>query len=505
MARNTSYHHGFIASNLDDWLMILTVVYPVLPDFYVWKMYYSGGSAISSTVIKLLWLAGVAMKLLSVIATSIYIIRNRDKVGIIILLPILLFLEITLSSAFTIEGLGVIRDNINQMINCLPALIALVALEKTDARLFHTAVLVSWTACFLVVTFTLLFYVVTPEGFGTLFGFHSFTDGRMQGNFLGIHEDTVSYGIVFVGLSILCARFYLNKKYLYVGTLEALLLMAFSTSSTALVVAAVIAVGVILRCSKMLSRLVYHLINPLLVYVVSVLISFAMPIATSMHSVQYVITQLLHRDATLTGRLPLYQTAISYIEENPVFGYGYSSEIFGRIFINSYGQQLTHPHNSFLQFALEGGFVALTIIFFIVYYYAVAHRQPRNQRASKGEWSTYYFRLLFVAFCIGALFYKELFFGRFWYFMGLFFVTTMLPGADSSLEWGNATQRRIHVWQKAFQRRTMPPRRAVSDVNDSRDSRAGRIQGYPAQEHEADGWQTAHRLCDRACPGLCIY
>ncbi|HET6878913.1 MAG TPA: O-antigen ligase family protein [Pirellulales bacterium] len=62
---------------------------------------------------------------------------------------------------------------------------------------------------------------------------------------------------------------------------------------------------------------------------------------------------------TLTGRTDLWQMAWKFISESPFYGHGYGCSRF--LFIGSADFPATHPHNQFLDTAIEIGLVGVTI------------------------------------------------------------------------------------------------------------------------------------------------
>ncbi|HWB12872.1 MAG TPA: O-antigen ligase [Pirellulales bacterium] len=62
---------------------------------------------------------------------------------------------------------------------------------------------------------------------------------------------------------------------------------------------------------------------------------------------------------TLTGRTDLWETAIEYIRQSPIWGHGYGCSRY--LFLEAADFPATHPHNQFLDTAVETGLVGAII------------------------------------------------------------------------------------------------------------------------------------------------
>lgn len=101
-----------------------------------------------------------------------------------------------------------------------------------------------------------------------------------------------------------------------------------------------------------------------------------------------IISQMLGRSATLTGRTELWPLAINLIEQKPIFGYGYTSgniEIWGGFFSS---------HNALLEILIHGGIFSLFI--FIV----IMLRTIKNMNKSYSYINTIIFAVIFSYFLI---------------------------------------------------------------------------------------------------------
>ncbi|MCU1314384.1 MAG: O-antigen polymerase, partial [Acidobacteriaceae bacterium] len=112
---------------------------------------------------------------------------------------------------------------------------------------------------------------------------------------------------------------------------------------------------------------------------------------------------LLGRDATLSGRLEIWNAVIPKVMEHPWLGYGYSSFWMGLESKASadlwsiLGWHVPHSHNGFLDLAAELGFAGLGLFlvgFFISMKYGL--QWARSQRAMIGLWPLAYLSFMFL-------------------------------------------------------------------------------------------------------------
>lgn len=112
---------------------------------------------------------------------------------------------------------------------------------------------------------------------------------------------------------------------------------------------------------------------------------------------------LLGRDATLSGRLEIWNAVIPKVMEHPWLGYGYSSFWLGLESKPSadlwsiLGWHVPHSHNGFLDLAAELGFAGLGL-FLIGFFISMKHglQWARSQRATIGLWPLAYLSFMFL-------------------------------------------------------------------------------------------------------------
>jgi O-antigen ligase len=114
-----------------------------------------------------------------------------------------------------------------------------------------------------------------------------------------------------------------------------------------------------------------------------------------------VLTSILGRDATLTGRTELWPMVIDMIGKRPVLGYGYEAfwlkDLSLRIAVDEgAGWRAQHSHNGFLEVALAMGLLGLTVyVIGLVRGIARALRWMRAQEGITAQWP-----LLFLCFFV---------------------------------------------------------------------------------------------------------
>jgi O-antigen ligase len=93
------------------------------------------------------------------------------------------------------------------------------------------------------------------------------------------------------------------------------------------------------------------------------------------------------KDATLTGRAPLWDFIIGAIERRPIFGYGVDGFFTGEgiefILISELGWAPEHSHNGFLDLTLELGVVGLTL--FAISLFNIVLRAPYRKKVNTDQ------------------------------------------------------------------------------------------------------------------------
>lgn len=186
-----------------------------------------------------------------------------------------------------------------------------------------------------------------------------FTPGDWQGVF--VHKNILGSSMVLGAMVfLLLATSARRLRWLaWVCFILSLALLLLSNSITALVVFSTLLI--LLPLYRAL-RWRYTLAVPLLIFAV------VMVGAVAVYSVSNteIVLDALGRDATLTGRTPLWDAVMDMIRERPWLGYGYSAFWLGlegesaKLWLAT-GQEYAHAHNSFLDLWLQLGLLGVVI------------------------------------------------------------------------------------------------------------------------------------------------
>lgn len=142
-------------------------------------------------------------------------------------------------------------------------------------------------------------------------------------------------------------------------------LVAMSHSTTAFFLTAMYILGAAVLAIRNLSRLAAAVITIMVA-------TIAMMIAISFYFDPVYFLDLLGKDSTLTGRTQIWANVLPLVSERPLLGYGYraawvlndSSTI--RVDNATGGWGVENSHNSFIELALQLGFIGLALILLIV-------------------------------------------------------------------------------------------------------------------------------------------
>lgn len=93
----------------------------------------------------------------------------------------------------------------------------------------------------------------------------------------------------------------------------------------------------------------------------------------------YFITNILHKDLTLSFRTLIWDQAISAIEKKPFLGYGY--ETYEGVALHCHGAN--HPHNYILTLLLRGGFIGFIAYCCILLYANVDLKKQQHDKNYK--------------------------------------------------------------------------------------------------------------------------
>ena len=383
--------------------MTLVVAPMLLPDFYSWKTYFNPQS---NPLLYLLWGFGFAAKYCSAVLILLAVCLYRKHLSFIGLVCVSIFYLWNLAtSLFHHEGW---YDSFNLMLMCLPIL-CYALIIKDDSHLRRRMVEVSYRFAVIVVALTLFQYCILPDGLGEIFGQCAY--GRMCGNVIGIHADVIVYGLVFMALAILLYLDVRSNLMLVCSTGMTLGLVSFSSSAVGIVVGVIVIISCLAayacQSHRNWIRLISTLCTPAFITVIFFIGSFFILTIMNFSVVKNLIMHVLHRSADLTGRLAMYQTAISEFKSSWLTGHGYSDRYFLSVLKNNMGQSMAIPHNSFLQVLMASGLIGALCMVLLVSYMTKSMWPVRNRR------SILVASCLFFGACIASALFRDLYTARF--------------------------------------------------------------------------------------------
>lgn len=148
--------------------------------------------------------------------------------------------------------------------------------------------------------------------------------------------------------------------------------------------------------------------NPM-VYIVSFLISAFLLLMFEgillWKPVRYLVVDILHRDATLTGRLQVYTYIFKLFLTHKWWGYGYGTDIVQKTSI-----WYANVQNGFWDFVIRYGLISM--LFFILYMlYAVMRytKLSREKKKNKNIWLCYAMLYIYLFMGISEIVYGKLF------------------------------------------------------------------------------------------------
>ncbi|MEA5595383.1 O-antigen ligase family protein [Rivularia sp. UHCC 0363] len=195
------------------------------------------------------------------------------------------------------------------------------------------------------------------------------------GAWKGIYDYKNTFGSLMVLSSIAFLLLPINnlkhRRYKWAGFVISLLFIIFSTSKTSIVVSFV-TISIVLFYQK------FRWKGKVSVFYIDAVLLFAGSIATIVIGLWVEILGLMGKDATLTGRTPMWNVAFTELMREPWFGFGRgafwaekSKYAIEAGYAVSEGFVPPHAHNGFIDIMLDVGFVGFflfLISFGIVYF-----------------------------------------------------------------------------------------------------------------------------------------
>lgn len=170
----------------------------------------------------------------------------------------------------------------------------------------------------------------------------------------------------------LCAIFclihpYLNQKkhkYCLLLFLGLMILSSFIAQCSTMIVGALI----FMFLSMFISDTIRNRLASAKVVIISVLVFdigffFLVTWILQYDSIQYIVTNILHRDLTLTGRLPVYLDIQEAFTESPWIGLGYgNSTVVSKYFTDAYDSQ-----NGLVELFIQTGLIGVVVFLSLLY------------------------------------------------------------------------------------------------------------------------------------------
>lgn len=269
----------------------------------------------------------------------------------ILAFPLLCFL-----SAFWSPAPGVsLRTAIQLLTHVMCALIAM-----------RTISVLTFTRGAIIGTVVVMLYSIAfgSYSYDAMDGSYSFVGSFSSKNQLGLYA---SLGLVF---SILYAIVFRRRDLWLVGAAAATLLCAYCLMASQSATSVITTAGLIAAC---VAYLPFGLLAPgarKLLFVGIVVVGLAIVVAGLQMGAVDAILGLFGKDSTLTGRTYLWQQGIEAAGLNPILGMGYQGfwvqgfakpeQLWDEFFIAT--RSGFHFHNTYIEVAVENGFVGLAIL-----------------------------------------------------------------------------------------------------------------------------------------------
>ena len=214
--------------------------------------------------------------------------------------------------------------------------------------------------------FGVLAFVIEVLTFLNLFIIIKFPDGlyyiNYSRNYYLFDHVNVSIRYLLPGCCFTLIRIYMQSNKIDIRTK----IYIFSVVLTLLLtwpVTAIIGMVVFLLGWKFMyfGKYAQSLLLPIKTITTTAIVSFLLVAVKIQNLFSNFIVNVLKRDITLTGRTIIWDTAIEYIKQQPLFGMGRLATEVRRDYLG-----VTSAHNQFLNFMFEGGIILMALIFIMV-------------------------------------------------------------------------------------------------------------------------------------------
>ena len=298
-------------------------------------------------------------RLLSAVLIVLLIVAERRKPT-----PALLFFAALELWIIAVTAIFNRRYLVGAVINCSSVVIVFAIVEyyarRCPEKLLHALMAnLGWIVLVNLVT-VLVFY---PDGI-------YMADGEHADYFLGQKNSFITFILPACTVALL---YYCSGR-----RLRALVILAAGVIAVFLVWSATSAVGLLLMGLVILLSLPgkNRILRPTLIWLVTLLADYLIAVYRILDRpgpLNTLITQVLHKNTTLTGRTAIWDAFYPMFFRRPITGYGF------RKYIEVGEKTFFHAHNTYFQFLLMGGVVALLL--FLIFNLAVLRKMERLPRS----------------------------------------------------------------------------------------------------------------------------
>lgn len=232
---------------------------------------------------------------------------------------------------------------------------------KIEWRKFLIALENILTLFFIINVFTLFFKVIGIKPFA------------LWPSFLGIENRWIYFFLPWTVISFINS--YLKHGYINFRAWTICLISTFS-------LVFVWSVGAFLAFITFLISFIFRSINSQknffvtkasTMYFIIIILNCILVFGFSSDILHYIITMVLKKSVTLSGRTFLWETVLRVLEDSPLLGMGVQSQTFDMNFFYVQSNfcepcRVNHPHNHFLNVAYHGGIPALIIFGYLIHY-----------------------------------------------------------------------------------------------------------------------------------------
>ena len=295
-------------------------------------------------------------RLLSAVLIVLLILAERKKPS-----PALLFFAALELWIIAMTALFNRQYVIGAVINCSSVVIVFAIIEyyarRCPDRLLHALMAnLGWIVLANLIT-VILFY---PDGI-------YMADGEHADYFLGQKNSFITF--ILPAITVALLYFCSGRR------IRALIILCAGAAAIVVLWSATSVVGLLLMGLVLLLGLRgrNRFLRPTLIWLVTLIADYLIAVYRILDrpgALNTFITQVLHKNTTLTGRTAIWDAFYPMFFRRPITGYGFRKyiEVGDKVFF--------HAHNSYFQFLLMGGLVALVL--FLLFNLAVLYRMERQ-------------------------------------------------------------------------------------------------------------------------------